>query len=256
MARLTATARFVRSIEDRKTSPRSSTSWTGSSLQEYQSTIRRRFSFVTASRSTPRFRSSSRTESGECEEMTMRPHAPVLRPSARKVSANRSFSWPGGPWRRTLEPSGRPPWTISSKPSTPVDCRGTYRRLRQWGAFELPLSRRRIVDSGVHKGAPGILRGDSCWRQARPPRCPHADQGRRLWLATRDLGAGAQPSNRPKPRRPAPPHEEHAQKNRENRDHGVVELRDVVEIRLRGRRLPVDATHRGPVRGVVWCPDD
>src|SRR5205823_10428298 len=70
IARLRATPRFVRSTEERTTMPCSSTSLTVSSLQEYQSTTRRRPSFVTASRSTPRLRSSARVESGDWDEMT------------------------------------------------------------------------------------------------------------------------------------------------------------------------------------------
>src|SRR5207249_299683 len=93
-------------------------------LHEYQSTIRSRFSFVTESRSTPRLRSSATTASGDCEAVTTRALPPARRPSARNVSAKRSFSWPGGPWRTTLEPTGRPPWTIASNPGIPVASRG------------------------------------------------------------------------------------------------------------------------------------
>src|SRR6266700_3380605 len=123
IARLSATPRFVRSIEERTTAPRSSTSSTGSSLQEYQSTTRMRFSFVTASRFTPNSRSSARTASGDCDEIKTSPLPPAFRPSARNVSANCNFSWPGGPCSRTLEPSGSPPWTIASNPSMPVAIR-------------------------------------------------------------------------------------------------------------------------------------
>src|SRR5207249_382229 len=93
-------------------------------LHEYQSTIRSRFSFVTESRSTPRLRSSATTASGDCEAVIIRALPPARRPSARNVSAKRSFSWPGGPWRTTLEPTGRPPWTIASNPGIPVASRG------------------------------------------------------------------------------------------------------------------------------------
>src|SRR5436309_9740931 len=123
MARLNATPRLVRSIEERMTIPRSSVSWTVSSLHEYQSTTRSRFSFVTESRFTPSSRRSAMTASGDCEEVTTNALPPDLRPSARNVSAKRSFSWPGGPWRTTLEPTGSPPWTMASKPSMPVASR-------------------------------------------------------------------------------------------------------------------------------------
>src|SRR5919198_1667698 len=123
IARLRATPRFVRSIDERWTMPRSSTSLTVSSLQDHQSTTRSRPSFITASRSTPRVRSWARAESGDWDEMTRTPLAPALRPSARNVRANWSFSWPEGPWRMTLDPAGRPPWTIPSNPSMPVASR-------------------------------------------------------------------------------------------------------------------------------------
>src|SRR6266480_949392 len=123
MARLKATPRFVRSIEDRITMPSSSMSRIVSSLQEYQSTILRRFSAVTASRFTPSPRRSATTASGDWLETTTSPLPPDLRPSARNVRAKRSFSWPGGPWRMTLDPTGRPPWTMASKPSMPVASR-------------------------------------------------------------------------------------------------------------------------------------
>src|SRR5881398_3619259 len=67
MARLSATPRLVRSIEERMTIPRSSVSWTVSSLHEYQSTTRSRFSFVTESRFTPSSRRSAMPASGERE---------------------------------------------------------------------------------------------------------------------------------------------------------------------------------------------
>src|SRR6266581_4174905 len=124
IARLNATPRLVRSIEERITIPRSSMSCTVSSLHEYQSTTRSRFSFVTESRFTPSSRSSAMTASDDCEAVTTIPLPPDLRPSARNVSANPSFSWPGGPCRTTLEPTGRPPWTIASNPGTPVGSRG------------------------------------------------------------------------------------------------------------------------------------
>src|SRR5216117_210820 len=123
IARLRATPRFVRSIEERITMPSSSMSRIVSSLQEYQSTMLRRFSAVTASRSTPSPRRSATTASGDWLETTTSPLPPDLRPSARNVSAKRSFSWPGGPWRMTLDPTGRPPWTMASKPSMPVASR-------------------------------------------------------------------------------------------------------------------------------------
>src|SRR5436309_8461996 len=123
MARLSATPRLVKSIEDRMTIPCSSMSWTVSSLHEYQSTIRSRFSFVTESRFTPRARSSARTASGDWDAVTTNPLPPDLSPSAKNVSANWSFSWPGGPCRTTLEPTGRPPWTIASNPGMPVGSR-------------------------------------------------------------------------------------------------------------------------------------
>src|SRR5437870_9418501 len=137
MARLSATPRLVRSIEDRMTIPCSSMSWTVSSLHEYQSTIRSRFSFATESRFTPRSRSSARTASGDWDAVTTNPLPPDLSPSAKNVSANWSFSWPGGPWRTTLEPTGRPPPTIASNPGTPVGSRGMVsflQRTRQAGA--------------------------------------------------------------------------------------------------------------------------
>src|SRR2546427_4395419 len=118
MARLNATPRLVRSIEERMMIPRSSVSWTVSSLHEYQSTPRSRFSFVTESRFTPSSRSSAMTVSGDSDEVTTNPLPPDLRPSARNMSAKRSFSWPGGPWRTTLEPTGSPPWTSASNPGT------------------------------------------------------------------------------------------------------------------------------------------
>src|SRR5213596_1636797 len=124
IARLKATPRFVRSMEERITMPSSSMSRIVSSLQEYQSTILRRFSVVTASRSTPSPRRSATTASGDWLETTTSPLPPDFRPSARNVSAKRSFSWPGGPWRTTLEPTGRPPWTIVSNPGIPVASRG------------------------------------------------------------------------------------------------------------------------------------
>src|SRR6266571_5201526 len=133
IARLSATPRLVRSIEERITIPRSSMSCTVSSLQEYQSTTRSRFSFVTESRFTPSSRSSAMTASGDCEEVTTKPLPPDLRPSARNVSAKRSFSWPGGPCRTTLEPTGRPPWTIASNPGTPVESRGMESSLQGTG---------------------------------------------------------------------------------------------------------------------------
>src|SRR5437016_3729654 len=123
IARLKATPRFVRSIEERITMPSSSMSRIVSSLQEYQSTILRRFSAVTASRFTPSPRRSATTVSGDWLETTTSPLPPDLRPSARNVRAKRSFSWPGGPWRMTLDPTGRPPWTMASKPSMPVASR-------------------------------------------------------------------------------------------------------------------------------------
>src|SRR6266849_10122464 len=123
--------RLVRSIEERMTIPRSSMSWTVSSLQEYQSTTRSRLSFVTESRSTPRSRSSARTASGDWDEVTTNPLPPDLSPSAKNVSANRSFSWPGGPCKTTLEPTGRPPPTIASNPGMPVPSRAMGSSL-QW----------------------------------------------------------------------------------------------------------------------------
>src|SRR2546422_5948621 len=131
MARLRATPRLVRSIEERMTIPRSSVSWTVSSLHEYQSTTRSRCSFVTESRFTPSSRRSAMTASGDCEEVTTNPLPPDLRPSARNMSAKRSFSWPGGPWRTTLEPTGSPPWTIASNPGTPVGSRGMESSLQR-----------------------------------------------------------------------------------------------------------------------------
>src|SRR5206468_7909936 len=133
IARLKATPRFVRSMEERITMPSSSMSRIVSSLQEYQSTILRRFSVVTASRSTPSPRRSATTASGDWLETTTNPLPPDLRPSARNVSAKRSFSWPGGPWRTTLEPTGRPPWTIASNPGTPVGSRGIESSLQRTG---------------------------------------------------------------------------------------------------------------------------
>src|SRR2546426_8092054 len=115
------------------TIPRSSVSWTVSSLHEYQSTTRSRCSFVTESRFTPSSRRSAMTASGDCEEVTTNPLPPDLRPSARKMSAKRSFSWPGGPCRTTLEPTGRPPWTIASNPGTPVGSRGMESSLQRTG---------------------------------------------------------------------------------------------------------------------------
>src|SRR5437879_2512136 len=123
IARLKATPRFVRSIEERITMPSSSMSRIVSSLQEYQSTILRRFSAVTASRFTPSPRRSATTASGDWLETTTSPLPPDFRPSARNVRAKRSFSWPGGPWRMTLDPTGRPPWIMASKPSMPVASR-------------------------------------------------------------------------------------------------------------------------------------
>src|SRR5881397_4151033 len=131
MARLSATPRLVKSIEDRMTIPCSSMSWTVSSLHEYQSTIRSRFSFVTESRFTPRARSSARTASGDWDAVTTNPLPPDLSPSAKNVSANWSFSWPGGPCRTTLEPTGRPPPTIASNPGTPVGSRGMESSLQR-----------------------------------------------------------------------------------------------------------------------------
>src|SRR5437016_3076497 len=113
--------------------PSSSMSRIVSSLQEYQSTILRRFSAVTASRSTPSPRRSARTASGDWLETTTSPLPPDFRPSARKVRAKRSFSWPGGPWRMTLDPTGRPPWTIASKPSMPVASRVMRSRFQRSG---------------------------------------------------------------------------------------------------------------------------
>src|SRR5213593_3171856 len=133
MARLSATPRLVRSIEDRMTIPCSSMSWTVSSLHEYQSTIRSRFSFVTESRFTPRSRSSARTASGDWDAVTTRPVPPDLSPSAKNVSAKRSFSWPGGPCRTTLEPTGKPPWTIASNPGMPVPSRAVGSSLQGTG---------------------------------------------------------------------------------------------------------------------------
>src|SRR3989442_9346593 len=123
MARLSATPRLVRSVQERMTIPRSWMSCTVSSLHEYQSTTRSRFSFVTDSIFTPSSRSSAMTASGDCEAVTTSPLPPDLRPSARNVSAKRSFSCPGGPWMMTLDPTGRPPWTMASKPSMPVAIR-------------------------------------------------------------------------------------------------------------------------------------
>src|SRR3989441_4790253 len=110
-------------MEERTTGPRSSVSWTGSSLHEYQSTTRKRFSFTAPSTSTPKARSCAKAASADSDEIATRPLPPAFRPSARKVKAKRSFSWPGGPWRTTLEPIGSPPWTIASNPSMPVRSR-------------------------------------------------------------------------------------------------------------------------------------
>src|SRR3989475_11240954 len=115
------------------TLPRSSMSWTVSSLHEYQSTARSRFSFVTESRFTPSSCSSAMTASGDCEEVTTNALPPDLRPSARNMSAKRSFSWPGGPWRTTLEPTGSPPWTSASNPGTRGGSRGIESALQRTG---------------------------------------------------------------------------------------------------------------------------
>src|SRR2546422_5725792 len=135
------------------TIPRSSMSWTVSSLHEYQSMTRSRFSFVTESRFTPSSRSSAMTASGDCEEVTTNPLPPDLRPSARKVSAKRSFSWPGGPCRTTLEPTGRPPWTIASNPGTPVGSRGMESSLQRTGQAaaerEVRMGADRISERGL-----------------------------------------------------------------------------------------------------------
>src|SRR5881296_4176840 len=160
MARLSATPRLVRSIEDRMTIPCSSMSWTVSSLHEYQSMTRSRFSFVTESRFTPSSRSSAMTASGDCEAVTTRALPPARSPSARNVSAKRSFSWPGGPWRTTLEPTGRPPPTIASNPGTPVGSRGVesfLQRTRQAGAeCEVRVRADRISECRLEDALRGI----------------------------------------------------------------------------------------------------
>src|SRR6266508_2056078 len=162
IARLSATPRFVRSIEERTTAPRSSTSSTGSSLHEYQSTTRRRFSFVIASRFTPRSRNSARTASGDCDAVTTSPLPPAFRPSARKVSAKRNFSWPGGPCSRMLDPSGSPPWTIASNPSMPVASRVVRSPLE--GAAQAAPQRQ--VGMGADRVPEGPFESGS--RRARP----------------------------------------------------------------------------------------
>src|SRR5881397_3628590 len=132
MARLSATPRLVRSIEDRMTIPRSSMSWTVSSLHEYQSMTRSRFSFVTESRFT------------------------------------RSFSWPGGPCRTTLEPTGRPPWTIASNPGTPVGSRGMESSLQRTSQAatecEVRMGGDRVSERGLEdplrRGRPESLGAD------------------------------------------------------------------------------------------------
>src|SRR5204863_9317654 len=48
---------------------------------------------------------------------------PDLRPAARNVGAQRGSSRPGGPCRTTIDPTGRPPWTMASNPSLPVGSR-------------------------------------------------------------------------------------------------------------------------------------
>src|SRR5205823_1838803 len=160
IARLKATPRFASSTEERMTMPRSSMSLTVSSLQEYQSTMRRRPSFVTASRSTPRVRSSASAESGDWDEMTTTPLAPDFRPCARNVRANWSFSCPGGPWRMTLDPRGRPPWTIPSNPGLPVASRVMRSRFQRSGQAtanrEVGVDMHRVLERGLEDALRGV----------------------------------------------------------------------------------------------------
>src|SRR5437016_540371 len=133
--------------------PRSSTSVTVSSLQEYQSTIRSRFSRVTASTSTPRPRRSERAASGDCDEIRMSPLAPDFRPSARNVRAKRNFSWPGGPCSTTLEPAGRPPWTWRQIPKCPLPaapCESRFQRPSQAAAVgQVRIHAHRVAKGGL-----------------------------------------------------------------------------------------------------------
>src|SRR5207245_5601845 len=72
----------------------------------------------------------------------------------------RSCSWPGGPWRTTLEPIGRPPWTIASNPGTPVGSRGVeslLQRTRQAGSErEIGMSADRVSKCRLEDSFRGI----------------------------------------------------------------------------------------------------
>src|SRR5437667_86715 len=203
VARLSAPARFVRSIEERTTMPRSSTSVTVSSLQEYQSTIRSRFSCVTASTSTPRPRRSERAASGDCDEIRMSPLAPDFRPSARNVRAKRNFSWPGGPCSTTLEPAGRPPWTMASNPEMPVASRAMRITIPEAGSGRSgrPGRDRGSSRRGGRPGtrpSPGLRRDPARTRTTSPggPR-PPIREGSRGLLARRRSSGRTRPSGVP-----------------------------------------------------------
>src|SRR2546428_11213343 len=146
--------------------------------------------------------------------------SPDRRPSARNWRPNVSFSLPAGPWTTTLAPSGTPPPTMGSKPSTPV--------------------RTRALDHLLVR------------REDEPGRC-HI-------LEVRDSALGGSVLRRNVPRfgsplgpmrsvlRPPPsPHHEQTDNHGENLG---PELRDV-EVRLRGRRLPVEPRDVCPIHGVV-----
>src|SRR5467141_2421447 len=83
--------------------------------------------------------------------MTASPLEPVFRPSARKVKAKRSFSWPGGPWSTTVAPTGSPPWTSASNPSMPVASRAMGSRFQG--------SRQAATDGEVRVDSDGITEG-------------------------------------------------------------------------------------------------
>src|SRR5439155_21651571 len=99
---------------------------------------------------TPSLARDSKYWSGDWDEITITTASPDFRPSARNCRPKRSFSVPEGPWRMTLAPSGSPPPTMGSNPSTPVRTRTSH-----------PLCVRR------HRGplGPGV-----CWLVSRPLR--------------------------------------------------------------------------------------